>query len=54
MEYVKELRKARTHLAACLQPNSARPEAGATDYLLREADRINHISGITDHIIKYQ
>lgn len=54
MEYVKELRKAKTHLAACLQPGTGtRPEGGASDYLLREADRINHISGITDHIIKY-
>lgn len=55
MEYVKELRKARTHLAACLQPPSTatRSEYGANDYLLREADRINHVSGIADHIIKY-
>lgn len=54
MEYVKELRKARTHLAACLQPTpNIRTEAGSSDYLLRESDRINHISGITDHIIKY-
>ena len=54
MEYVKELRKAKTHLAACLQPAPAvRQEAVPSDYLLREADRINHVSGIADHIIKY-
>jgi hypothetical protein len=56
MEYVKELRKARMHLAACLQPsNAARPpNNGAMDYLLNEADRISNLGGITDHIIKYQ
>jgi Golgi SNAP receptor complex protein 1 len=54
MEYVRELRKAKMHLSACLQPPAMpRKESAASDYLLRENDRINHVSGIADHIIKY-
>lgn len=59
MDYVKELRKAKTHLSACLQSPSMTnnrnvvSDSGANDYLLKEGDRINHASTIADHILRY-
>lgn len=53
MEYVKELRKAKTHLAACLQTGPQPSASTSTNYYFREADRVNTLSGVADHIIKY-